>query len=202
MAFFSGDYDESLDKLLFVFDRLTRPNEFIYRMIGNNYYKKGDYAKAADYYTVEGLLCLEKGVEFKSESKLELIKGELFSGLIREMHFVNDEDTYNIFDYESVKFDAVNDLVLLTGIDVESACQQLGLNRDMTNSVKLLYAREFFFKGMLDKGEELLKSYERSTNKSANNKKMYREIINNKKLYQRKGNSEGEDRRVLYKAKP
>ena len=72
----------------------------------------------------------------------------------------------------------------------------------MTNSVKLLYAREFFFKGMVDKGEEFLKSYERSSNKSADNKKMYREIINNKKLYQRKGNSEGEDRKVFYKTKP
>lgn len=89
-------------------------------------------------------------------------------------------------------FNEVKQYIEETGLDVETACENLGLNRTQTDIIKLNFAREYFKHGQFKLGELFIRSVERSTDKSPVIKNLMVEINKNRKLYAKKGPDEGD----------
>lgn len=185
-AYKSSDFKKSSElyfKLLPVF---SKPSSFIYSRLGISLLKIGKRQKAVDY------LILATYMAKKEEKTID------YTGLIDKIRFDTPDDdnkrvrvnmTSSDFDYWNEQnndielFDRVNDYILLTGQDVETASKTLGLTDEQINIINLLYAREFFIRKEAKKGEQFLKVYEESDCKTKKSKELYTEIQRTKKLY-------------------
>ena len=145
----------------------------IFRRLGTSYMALYENKLALDYLTVA--YYLEKNKQAKAEY-MNLILTLTKKDKIEDK---NNED-YNYCS--ETDFDIVNDYILKTGLDVESACQELNMTPYQTNTIKLYYAREFFIQRCPKKGEEFLKSFTASKDKSKQGKKMYNKIQKSKKV--------------------
>lgn len=95
------------------------------------------------------------------------------------------------FDYSDVNnfygienFDEINSFIASSGLDVESACQQMGMTPEQIDIIKLIYAREFYIQGNFEKGDLFLNSVEKSKNKTKITVKLFDEVRRNKRFYQ------------------
>ena len=68
-------------------------------------------------------------------------------------------------------------------MDIESAISKLELSEEEGSIVILLCAYQYFLQNDTNKGNEFLKTYEKSEFKTDNTKRMYQEIIKNRKIY-------------------
>ena len=146
----------------------------IFRRLGTLYMMTNQNKLALDYLTVA--FALEKNKQEKKKYK-ELILNLTKKDSIKSS---NNEDYNSCSD---IDFEIVNDYILKTGLDVESACQELNMSSYQTNTIKLYFAREFFIQKFPAKGEEFLKSFAASKDKSNQGKKMYAKILKNKRVY-------------------
>ena len=107
---------------------------------------------------------------------------------------LEDFDYSDVNDYYGIhNFAEINSYIIESGLDVESACKQLGLTPEKIDIVNLIYAKCFYTQGNFSKGDLFLKSFERSKTKTDNTKKIFEEVRKNKRFYQnRKGESNTE----------
>ena len=198
----SGRYDQCIEKNLDILGHLKMPNSYIFAKLGMAYLKNGNLEQAITYLEVADALNKENNLSYDYSSLIKAIKdknnGEKDVGLdMNKEDFSSGED-----ENENELFNMVNDLVSLTGLDVESAGFQLGLNLGQINTVKLLYAKEFFRQGMSEKGEQFLKSFTISHNKTQENKELFDEIVKNKKLYPKQGIKSKDSKKLSNKIVP
>ena len=59
-------------------------------------------------------------------------------------------------------FDEVNDYIIKSGLDVESACIRINLSLEQIDIIKLIYARDYFIDGDYENGNKLLSEVEDS----------------------------------------
>ena len=186
-AYKAGDYRKSRDLYLDILPIFSRPSSFIYSRLGLSLFKSGKKKQAIDYLLMANYMAKK---EERDVDYTELINTLRF-GVVGEAEKKVDVDIKDTdFDYWSEddnfgvsNFDEINDYILLTGSDVETACRKFGLTEEKINIVKLLYAREFFMRKEAKKGDQFLKSYEESEFKTRASKTLYDEIKRTKKLY-------------------
>ena len=68
-------------------------------------------------------------------------------------------------------------------MDAETACQELGMTDEQIDTIRLIYAREFYSQGNYEKGAQILKSVEKSKNKTKFTSKLFDEVRRNKRFY-------------------
>lgn len=78
--------------------------------------------------------------------------------------------------------DRINDYIILTGLDVERACKELGLTEKEIAIALLTYAKEYFVRGNIKKGEEYISIYLQKKTSSIESEKLLKEIEELKKL--------------------
>ena len=186
-AFKSGDYKTA--KVLY-FELLTvfsKPSSFIYSRTGMSLYKLGKKKQAIDYLLMANYMAKK---EERDVDYTDLINKLRFGSVdeIDKKISVNMSDSDFTYwtegNFHGVdNFDEINDYILLKGVDVETACKELGISREKANIVKLLYAREFYMRKDVKKGDQFLKAYEESEYKTTYSKSLYDEIKRTKKIY-------------------
>lgn len=113
----------------------------------------------------------------------------------------NDADYNDINDcYGIDNFDEINDFIIESGLDVESACQQLNLTPEQIDIINLIYAREFYMQGDFKRGDIFLKSVEQSKFKTKITIKILEEIKRKRKFYQNR--QVEEPRKLVLSLKP
>jgi len=189
-AYSSGKYNECLKNFLQLLQTFDEPKPYIYAKLGLTYAKKNNIPLAIDYLTIATELSKQLNKangKFDFTEKLLVLKGEISQEDTKPVFKVSQQD----FNYNDVNnfygidnFNDINDYVCESGLDVESACHQLQIPSEKINLIKLIYAREFYMQGDFDRGDLLLKSFERSKDKTQETIKISNEIRKNKRFYQ------------------
>lgn len=94
---------------------------------------------------------------------------------------------YNTYGISSV--DQLSQMISQEKIPIEQACQQLHLNKEEVNIVKLICARDCFLEDNYEQGNKYLQQVETSKYKTKKVKNIFKEITNNKKIYKAQGDS-------------
>ena len=100
---------------------------------------------------------------------------------MRVSDFTYDDVNYY---YGIDNFKEINDYIAMNGLDVETACRELGMNTNQISIVMLIYAREFYSMGDFEKGDGFILRVEKSQNKTSKVIEIMNEIKRNKKFYQ------------------
>lgn len=158
--------------------------------------KKWQIPLAIDYLTIATDLSKKENVDFDFSDLIARLKGDIPEE-DRKPRFrmtQKDFDYSDVCDYYGIdNFSKINSFIIESGLDVETACEQLGLSLEEVDIIKLIYAREFYTQGSYDKGDIFLKSVEKSKNKTKKTKKVFEEVRKNKRFFQnRKSNSNTE----------
>ncbi len=178
-AYANGNYDESIKNNLFLLGLFKEPRSIVYAKLGLAYMKKGMLELAVDYLTIANYLSKQNNSDFDYTELIIKIKGQIIGDDRSAYAYKDVNDNYGIDNFEEI-----NDFILASGLDVESACQALELSDEQIYLVKLIYARGFYIQGDLEKGDTFLKSVEKSPNKTKEVIKIYEMIKKNKMFFQ------------------
>lgn len=182
-AYKNCDYDTCISayrKLL----EVGNPKAFVYANLGLAYMKKFDKETAIDYLTVATELSKK---EDGSLDFTELILN--LNGLIPSedkktyfkmttTDFENDIDEY----YGIEEVEQVAELIS-SGMTIDDACLNVGLDEERKNIVSLIFARECYFKENYSLGDQYMKKVERTKNKSNFVKTLFEEVRKYKHFY-------------------
>ena len=185
-AYSVGNYDECIEDYLQLLQIFSEPKSITYSKLGLSYMKKSNIPLAIDYLTVANALAKKEKKEMDFSDLILRLKRKIPKNDIKPRFKMLQED----FDYSDVNnfygienFDEINSFITSSGMDVESACKQLNMTPEQIDIIKLIYAREFYIQGDLEKGNLFLNSAEKSKNKSKATVKIIDEVRRNKKFY-------------------
>ncbi len=185
-AYKEENYDECIANYLQLLQIFANPKSIIYSKLGLAYMKKRQIPLAIDYLTIATNLAKKENSIFDFTELIADLKGNMPSEDRKPIFRMTQKD----FDYSDVNdyygidnFDEINAFINESGLDVETACEQLGLSFEEIDIIKLIYAREFYFQEKYEKGDKFLKSVEKSKNKTKNTKKIFEEVRKNKRFY-------------------
>ena len=183
-AYAEGDYDTCIKKCLKLL-QFGNPPAVGYAKLGLAHMKKWNIKLAIDYLTV----ATELGKKEKSDTDFSYIIARLKGNseeeeykpnfIMKEKHFEDDLNKH----YEINNFDEINAYIESSGLDVESACKQLGINSVKINTIRLIYSKMYYAQGSYDKGDEFLKAVEQSHDKTEFTIKLADKIRKTKKFY-------------------
>lgn len=196
-AYSDGNYDECIKYYLQLLQLFDTPRAITYAKLGLSFMKKKNSRLAIDYLTVATDLAKKEKKNIDYSSLLLSLKGDISKDDLKPKVNMSLKDfNYNdVNDFYGIEnFDVINSFITSSGLDVESACEQMGLNAEQINIIKLIYAREFYMQGDIVRGDLFLRSVERSKNKTKTTIRIFNEIKKNKKFYQ---NRRGEEPRQL-----
>lgn len=186
-AYKNGNYDDCIETFLQLLQFFNEPRAFNYAKLGLSYMKKFDISLAIDYLTIATALAKKENLDFDYSDLILKLKGEIEKDDIKPRFKMIQDD----FDHGDVNkfygienFEEINSYIVDSGLDVESACQQMNLTPEQIDIIRLIYSREFYIQGNFDKGDLFLRSVEESKNKTNITKKLFYEIRKNKRFYQ------------------
>lgn len=171
------------------------PNPFLYSRVGFIYLlRKGkEKKKAIPYFEAAISAAIEKnhknlGYYLGLENVISNLKYDIPEEEIKNTANINMEE-YEFYDdmNDHYGIDVYDDIVTLVGeghMNIEDACLEFDLDDEDINIMKLIYVRNYYSERFFDKGDELYKEVERSTNKTPFIYSLMNEIKTNKKLYQ------------------
>ncbi len=185
-AYSEGNYNECIEKYLQLLQMFKSPRAIVYAKLGFAYTKKYQKKIAIEYLTVANSLAKQENLPYDYQDLIMALKGEIDVEDRKPIFKMLEEDfDYNkLVNYYGFNFPKINDFIIESGLDVETASLQLGLTLEEANIIKLIYAREFYMQGINDKGDIFLNSVEKSKNKSEKTKKILEEVRKNKRFYQ------------------
>lgn len=182
MAYSNNDYNECINCYLQIL-AFGKPRAFIYAKLGLAYMKKRKLDKAIEYLTVATQLSKETNEVFDFTELIEKLRGNIEEAkpkfIMREKEFKRDLDN----NYGIENFEEINDFIIETNLDVDSACQKLNLNEEQIIGIKLLYAKLYYSQGEYDIGDLFYQSVEKTSNKNDFIKKQLDEIRRTRKFY-------------------
>lgn len=201
LAYNNGNYDECIQNYLQLL-QFGIPKAIVYAKLGLAYMKKGNKELAIDYLTIATYMSKQEKGDFDFTELIADLKGLISEGdkkprfRMTVKEFENDTESY----YGIENFDEITSYILECNLDVESACKQLGMDEEQIDTVKLIYAREYYSQGDYEKGDQFLKSVEKSKTKTKLTLKLLSEIRRNKIFYINRAN--GTHRRLVLSLQP
>ena len=181
-----GKYDESIAICLQLL-QYGNPNAILYSNLGIAYMKKFELDIAVDYLTIATYMsnCKKGTGKFNYTELIQRLKSAIDPECdkpdfkMNASEFKSDLDNY----YGINNIAEITEYIIKTKVDVESACLHFGMNKIQTDIIYLIYAREYYSQSLYDKGDEFLREFERSKNKTDSTIKIYDEIRKNRKFY-------------------
>jgi len=164
-------------------------NLWIYYRIGIIYFRTCNFDLASDYLTVVNLMNREVNGNFdltdfvifidnvkKGKDNLRNYKPRFKMDL--------EEFEIDINDYYGIdNFEEINEQILISGLDVETACTNLGLSYEQIDLIKLIYAKLYYYQGEYELGDRFLNSVEHIKDKSINVRNIQNYIRTNRNYY-------------------
>ncbi len=188
-AYKEKNYDECIENYLQLLQYYDKPKSVVFSMLGLSYMKKQQIPLAIDYLTIATELSKKENAVFDFYDLIASLKG-IMSKEDRKPRFIMTENDFDYNDNYGVdNFEEINSYIIESGLDVETACEELGLSLEETDIIKLIYARQFYTQENYGKGDMFLKSVERSKNKTQNTKQLLEEVRKNKRFYKNRKNS-------------
>lgn len=186
-AYKQGNYDECIRNYLQLLQLFESPRSNIYSKLGLAYLKKKQIPLAIDYLTIATYLAKKENIDLDFSDLLANLKGDIplenrkpyFRMTQKDFNYSDVDNYYGVSDFEKI-----NAYIAESGLDVESAGEQLGLSLEEIDIIRLIYAREFYAQGNYDKGDLFLRAVEMSKNKTGKTIKRLNEIRKNKIFYQ------------------
>ena len=188
-AYKSGDYGHCIHLNLYLLQFYKTPRTNIYQMIGLSYLRLQNKKKAKMYLTIANALAKQEKDGKDFGDILLSISGDLEPDEMKPIFKMKSEDyeiDFNVSNYGVNNFDEINNYICSTGMDVESACIELGMDFEKIDIIKLLYAREYYKRGNIYKGDQFIKAVEARDNKSSDVLNMLNEVRSKKVLYKHK----------------
>lgn len=183
-AYNDGNYKECIENYLKLLQNLNEPKSNIYSKLGLAYLKNRQKPLAIEYLTVANALVKKEKLSFDYSDLIAELKGEIQRVKPQFKMTLKDFDYSGVDPHYGIKnFTQINSYIAESGLDVESACEQLGLTSEETDMVKLIYAKEFYTQGFEEQGDLFFRSFERSKHKTEATKKVFEEIRKNKRFY-------------------
>ena len=186
-AYKNNRYEECINKNLQILHMYDMPSAATFSKIGLSYAKMRRRFLAIDYLTVAVDLAKKEGKDYDFSDIISWLKGEAISEKVKPKFSMRLEE----FDNGDVnKFDGIDDFkkiseyIISSGLDVESACQQLSMSQEQIDMIKLYYARELYRLGEINRGNLFLQTVERSKGKTSKVKNLLSEIRKNRFFYQ------------------
>ena len=201
-AYKDGNYDECIQDYLQIL-QFGKPKAFVYAKLGLAYMKKWNKEQAIDYLTIATYVSKQENGEFDFTELIASLKGLIAEQdkkprfKMRTEEFENDIENY----YGIENFEKITSYISESGLDVESACEQLEMNEEQIDTILLIYAREYYAQGNYDKGDQFLKSVEKSESKTKFTAKLLDEIRKNKRFYINRANDKHKSLSLTLKPK-
>ena len=182
-AYKNGDYDACISAYRQLL-ALREPKTFVYARLGLAYMKKLDKETAIAYLTVATELSKHEDERFDFTELIASLNG-LISKDDKKPHvkmstsdFRNDVD-----EHYGIKWaEKVAELVS-SGMTIDEACLNVGLNEEQKSIISLIFARECYAQENYTMGDQFLKKVERTKNKSKFTKSLFEEVRKNKIFY-------------------
>lgn len=177
-------YQDYLDITLELIKTAPYPSAKTYSKIGLAYMKLFNIPVAIEYLTVATSLASKENLSMDFTDLIARLKGNKAPEDNKTFIKMKKSDFNDIDDFFGIEnFEEINESIIASGLDVESACDMLGLSAEEKELIKLIYAREFYINGNFSTGDLFLKSVARSENKTPFIVKKYHEIERNKRFY-------------------
>ena len=191
-TYINKNYSSCLSKLLLVLKSAAHPKSEVYELTGLTYLNLGDIEKGKDYLRISNYL---EGKKDYNKVDIDEIK-ERVEGNMKQVKKSN----YSQYNYESDRqvhidkltlpaLDEIIDFIQVNHLDIETAGKMLGLTDEQIDFIKLIYAREFYKQGDIDKGNFYLRSVEETSGKTSDVTRLCLEARTNKKFFQYRDNN-------------
>lgn len=184
LAYMEGNYKDCLKNYLQIL-KIEEPKAFIFARIGLAYMKSWKIDLAIQYLTIATYLSKQEDGHFDFTDLLiklnNLVPKEDFKPSFKMDLNDFDNDIQNHYGIEN--FDEITSYILENGLDVKTACQDLGMTDEQIDAIRLIYAKQFYSQGYYKKGDQFVKTVEKNKNKTKTTLKLIKEIKKNKKFY-------------------
>lgn len=189
LAYKEGNYDSCIEDYLQLL-QFGEPRAFVYAKLGLAYMKKWEKDTAIDYFTIATQLSKQEDGQFDFTELIASLNGLIDEEDKKPRFRMRTEDFGNDVQnhYGIENLDEITSYILESGLDVETACQELGLTNEQIDTIRLIYARYFYSQGNYEKGDQFLKSVEKSKNKTKFTSKLFEEVRRNKRFYINRAN--------------
>ena len=191
--YINKDYNSCLSKLLLVLKEAAVPSPEVYELAGLTYSSLGDLEQANDYFRLTNYL---RGVKNYNIVNIDKVRERVE----KEMKD-NKKNNYSQYNYDSDRqihidkltlpdLDEIIDYIEENHLDIETAGRDCNLTDEQIDFVKLIYAREFYKQGDIEKGNAYLKSVEETRGKTSDVTRLCLEARTNKKFFQYRDNNQ------------
>lgn len=172
-AYENQDYKQSLNHYLRVLCS-KHAKAGTYAKLGFIYYKLDNSKKALEYFKVAKAISKDKNIIRDYETFIEVLSDQInYDELM-----LNSNDNFGLGNVKDI-----TDFIVTSELAIESACSLLRLNEDETKILMLVYAKDFYSEGNLEKGDELLNEVLQKENNSLEVRKLINFLIRNKCFY-------------------
>ena len=180
-AYRNKDYDKCINgyKLLL---QIQSPKTYVYANLGLAYMKKLNLPLAISYLEVATYLGKKEINSYDFTDLIDILKGKI-SKDVTKPRFKMNEDEFNYNEFNINNIDEVLNIIKTSNLSVNDICNNLNLDLNDTNKLKLYLAVLYYKEREYIKGDIFYNSVLNSTNKSMEINKMLKDIQNNKKFY-------------------
>lgn len=181
-AYKIGDYEECIKNYSTLL-QFGQPKSGIYAKLGFAYLKSGRSKIALDFFVVANFLSKEEGDTYDFTELISSLKGEENYGDKKPKVEMTEQDFDSKKHYGISNIYEITNHIIESGLDVTSSLEEIGLSEEQINMILLIYAKEFYSMGHVEKGDEFLKAYKKRSNKSQLSESFADEIIKSKRFY-------------------
>lgn len=186
-------YYQCIKKLLLVLRRASSPKSEVYDLVGLSYNEVGEEALGRDYIRISNYINKEKdynNVDIdKARERVEKEMKKARKSSYNQMNYDSDRQVH--IDRLSVpNFDEIIMYIQNNQMDIETAGKELGLSNEQIDIIKLIFAREFYKQGDIEKGNYYLNTVEKTRGKTSDVTRLCLEARTNKLFFQYRDNNE------------
>jgi hypothetical protein len=187
------NYRKCNAKLSLILRMASHPKSEVYELAGLTCYNLERYDKANDYLRLAQYLNGEKDYNVVDINKVrERVEKDMKQERKNNYSQLNYELDRQIH-IERLTVPALEEIIEYiqsNHLDIETAGKNLGLTNEQIDFIKLIYAREFYKQGDMEKGNYYLKSVEETSGKTSDVTRLCLEARTNKKFFQYRDNNQ------------
>ena len=192
-AYRNMNYKSSLSKLLLILKKAACPKSEVYVLTGLSYINLGEEEKGKDYLRLANYI---EGKKDYNNVDLNEVR-ERVEESMKEFKKSSSYNQYNVDMDRQVHIDRLSlpnlDRIIkaieVNFYDLATAGKKFNLTDEQIDFIKLIYAREFYKQGEIEKGDYYLKSVEESSGKTSDVTRLCLEARTNKRFFQYRDNN-------------